>query len=42
VDLAIVLAAFIVFDVVAWFWGVDSRPGLNDDRAIDPRPHRSI
>lgn len=38
-ELLIVIAALIVFDVAAWYWGVDSRH-LSLERS--DRPARSI
>jgi len=38
-EIVIAVAALIVFEVVAWFWGVDSRQ-LGLDRS--GRPARSI
>jgi len=38
-ELVIVIAALLVFDVAAWFWGVDSR---HMSLALSDRPARSI
>jgi len=42
VELVLVLAVFIVFDIVAWIWGFDSRVTVEDDRSINRLPRRSI
>jgi len=41
-DMLIALAALILFDVAAWFWGVDSRVMVEDERAVNRPPRRSI
>ena len=38
-EMLIAIAALIVFDVVAWFWGVDSREWSTDR---SDHPARSI
>ena len=38
----IFLAVLIAFDLAAWFWGVDSRVMMDDDRSIDRAPRRWI
>jgi nitrogen fixation-related uncharacterized protein len=42
VEILISVAVVIAFVLAAWFWGADSRPGLDDYRAHDQRPHRWI
>ena len=41
-ELLIALAALIVFDIAAWYWGVDSRIGFDERPTTNDRPHRWI
>jgi hypothetical protein len=41
-EMLIALAALILFDVAAWFWGVDSRVMMDDERAVHPPSRRWI
>ena len=38
-EFLIAVAVMILFDVAAWFWGVDSRVMLDDERSVE-RPSR--
>jgi hypothetical protein len=42
VEILIFLALVIVFDVAAWFWGVDSRVTVDDGRSLDAPSRRWI
>ncbi len=41
-EIMIAVAAFILLDIAAWRWAVDSRIWDVDDRAIQARPRRAI
>ena len=41
-EILVFLALLIAFDLAAWFWGVDSRVKVDDDRAINRAPRRWI
>jgi len=41
-EIIIPVALFILLDIVAWRWAVDSRDWTVDDRAIRARPRRAI
>jgi len=38
-EILVFLVALILFDVAAWFWGVDSRVLMDEGRSVD-RPSR--
>ena len=38
-EILVFLVAVILFDIAAWYWGVDSRVGIDDGRSVD-RPSR--
>ena len=41
-EILLFLAALILFDVAAWFWGADSRVVLDDGRSVEPPSRRWI
>jgi hypothetical protein len=41
-EILVAVAVLLVFDVAAWFWGVDSRVVMDDERSIQRAPRRSI
>ncbi len=41
-EIMVAIALFILLDVAAWRWAVDSRFWDVDDRAIRARPRRAI
>ena len=38
-EILVFLAAVILFDIAAWYWGVDCRVGIDDGRSVE-RPSR--
>jgi len=41
-EILIPVALFILLDIAAWRWAVDSRDWNVDDRALRARPRRAI
>jgi nitrogen fixation-related uncharacterized protein len=41
-EILVFLVALILFDVAAWFWGVDSRVQMDDGRSADAPSRRWI
>ncbi len=41
-EILVFLVALILFDIAAWFWGVDSRVVIDDGRALDAPSRRWI
>ena len=39
VEIVVALVALILFDIAAWYWGVDSRVVMDDERQVH-RPSR--
>jgi len=38
-EILVFLVVVILFDIAAWYWGVDSRVVIDDERSVD-RPSR--
>jgi hypothetical protein len=41
-EILLFLVVLILFDVAAWFWGVDSRVGIDEGRSVDAPSRRWI
>jgi len=41
-EILITVALFVLLDVAAWRWAVDSRDWTVEDRAVQRRPRRAI